>query len=135
MQLRFLSILSGLAVVSLLASLTACSSDDKNNDGNNNTDSSSGQALYTTNCSSCHGSKGEGGIGANITGSTSAGIGSWTAAQFMSAVRDGKDDEGVQLCATMPKFPASQLSDAQVTSIHDYLLSQMNDTAHDGTCD
>jgi len=131
MQVRFLSILSGLAVMSLLASLTACSSDDKNNNG----DSSSGQALYTTNCSMCHGSKGEGGIGANITGSTTAGIGSWTPAQFLSALRDGKDDEDMQLCATMPKFSASQLSDAQVSSIHDYLLSQMNDTPHDPMCD
>lgn len=133
MQVRFLSILSGLALVSLLAAITGCSSDD--NKDNNNTDSSSGQALYTNNCATCHGSKGEGGIGANITGSTTAGIGSWTAAQFTSALREGKDDEGMQLCAAMPKFTASQLSDAQVTSIHDYLLSQMNDTAHDGTCD
>ena len=133
MQVRSLSILSGLAVVSVLAAITACSSSD--NKDNNGTDSSTGQALYTTNCSTCHGTKGEGGIGANITGSTSAGIGSWTAAQFMSAIRDGKDDENMQLCAAMPRFTASQLSDAQVSSIHDYLLSQMNDTAHDPSCD
>jgi len=129
---RSLSILSGLAMVCLLASASACSSDDKNND---NGDSSSGQALFTSNCSTCHGSKGEGGVGANITGSTTAGIGSWTAAQFMAAVRSGVDDEGMQLCATMPKFSSSLLSDAQVTSIHDFLLMQMNDTAHEGTCD
>jgi mono/diheme cytochrome c family protein len=109
------------------ASVQGCSSDSKSDA------SAAGAPLFATNCSSCHGPKAAGQIGPNITGSTSAGIGSWTAAQFMTAVRTGVDDEGEQLCSTMPKFATSDLSDANLAAIHDYLLTLMSDTENPGT--
>jgi mono/diheme cytochrome c family protein len=111
-----------------VAALSAC--------GSNSTDSSTaetGAALYQSQCGSCHGAQGQGDLGPNITGSTVAGIGSWTSAQFSGAVRTGIDDEGKQLCSGMTRFSTSTLSDEQLGKIHDYLLTQLNDTEHEAT--
>lgn len=113
------------------AFLSGCGSD--NNDNNNGSTGETGASLYAANCASCHGSKAAGGQGPNITGSMSAGIGGWSFDDFSNAVRNGIDDENEMLCDTMPHFPASQISDAQLTKIHDFLLTQMSDTANDGT--
>jgi mono/diheme cytochrome c family protein len=86
-----------------------------------------------TNCSICHGPKGAGLLGPNITGSTSAGIGSWTDAQFTTSVRTGVNDKGRELCADMTRFPVALISDAQLTAIHDFLKANINNTANNGT--
>ena len=106
-----------------------CSSSDSSSSATGET----GESLYKAQCSSCHGTQGQGDIGSNITGSTTAGIGSWTAEQFATAVRTGVDDEGKQLCAEMTRFSTAALSDAELTKIHDYLLTQVNDTEHEPT--
>lgn len=125
-----LSLIGGICVATA-AFLPACGSSDSGD----STDQSSktGQELFASQCSACHGTQGEGSIGPNITGSTSAGIGSWTAAQFATAVRTGVDDEGEELCTQMTRFSAAALSDDQVTKIHDYLMMQMNDTELEGS--
>ena len=95
--------------------------------GTDDTTMSSNQQLYRSNCAQCHGATAAGDVGPNISGSTRAGIGGWTREQFFKAVRGGVDDEGQQLCAQMPHFSESALSNEQLASIHDYLLTVMND--------
>ena len=58
--------------------------------------------------------------GPNITPDMTTGIGSWTDAQILGALKDGVDDEGETLCATMPKFP---LTDDDGKAIIAYLRS------------
>lgn len=91
--------------------------------------------LYA--CASCHEPTGQqGGVlsgqttprpgtmvyGANLTPDSATGIGDWTDAQLTSAIRTGVDDEGAELCSTMPKF--STLSESDVAAIIAYLRSQ-----------
>ena len=45
----------------------------------------------------------------SISGS---GIGSWSDAQILAAIRGGTDDEGAALCSAMPRFVVSE-DDAQ----------------------
>ena len=93
----------------------------------------SGEALYNGTCKLCHGDLGAGTLGPNITGSTTAGIGSWTEAQFLTTLRDGVDNKGKGLCAEMEKYPATKFSDAEVQKMYDYLLAQKNDTVNRGS--
>ena len=116
----WLAAVSGFALFAWL--LPACGGG-----GANDTTTSSSQQLYRSNCAQCHGAAAAGDIGPNISGSTRAGIGGWTREQFFKAVRGGVDDEGQQLCAQMPHFSESALSDEQLASIHDYLLTVVND--------
>jgi mono/diheme cytochrome c family protein len=122
---------SAAAVLGILvvAALSACSSNDSADSSTGET----GASLYKSQCSLCHGTQGQGDIGPNITGSTTAGIGGWTKAQFTTAVRTGVDDEGEALCDLMTRFSTTTVSDDQLTKIHDYLLSQVNDTEHEAT--
>lgn len=93
-----------------------------------------GQKAYTTaTCATCHGAAGGGGIGPNITGSKTAGIGNWTFAEFTSAVRIGVAKDGSDLCAEMTRFPTSLVSDDKLKAVYDYLMSVVNDTANEGT--
>lgn len=59
--------------------------------------------------------------GPNITPDKETGIGSWTDAQITAALRTGVDDDGEELCVSMPKF--TDLSDDEVASIVAYLKS------------
>jgi mono/diheme cytochrome c family protein len=95
--------------------------------GANDTTMSGGEGLYRSSCAQCHGITAAGDVGPNISGSTRAGIGGWTRQQFFKAVRAGVDDEGQELCAQMPHFSQSALSDEQLANIHDYLLTVVND--------
>jgi mono/diheme cytochrome c family protein len=96
-----------------------------------------GAALYTANaCNGCHGENAEGRpLGPNISGSTSAGIGSWTQAQFTSALLEGRGlplaDGGVNaLCANMPRF--ARLNPTQLTDLLAYLQSKSSDAVQRG---
>lgn len=92
-----------------------------------------GQKSYVSaTCATCHGPMGGGGLGPNITGSTTAGIGNWTFAEFTSAVRIGADKDGGELCPDMTRFPTSMVSDAQLQAIYDYLMDIVNNTANKG---
>ncbi len=92
-----------------------------------------GETAYKTYCLSCHGTKGVGGIGPNVTFSATAGIASWSGAQVLTLVRTGTDKEGMQTCKTMTRFSATQLSDAKVALIYDYLKTLKNDTVNKGS--
>jgi mono/diheme cytochrome c family protein len=118
----------------LALALSACGADTSSTDTDAGTNTTAaGKTLYTARCASCHGATGAGGIGPNITGSTTAGIGGWTDAQFLTSLRDGKDDAGEALCSTMPHYTTAQITDAQVADLFAYLKSLSSDTENPGT--
>lgn len=94
-------------------------------------DVAQGESLYSGQCIVCHGPGAVGGLGPNITGSTTAGIGSWTEAQFTRSVKEAVDENGQKLCSSM--LPFSGLSDAQVKNLYAYLRSLKDDTVNAGT--
>jgi mono/diheme cytochrome c family protein len=118
---------AGIILV-LALTLPACG-----NDHGDQASAKAGGPLFAANCASCHGPEAAGGIGPNITSSTSAGIGTWSEEDFFRAVRTGVDDEGETLCDVMPRFSSSTLSDTQLASIYDYLRTLVNDTENAGT--
>jgi cytochrome c553 len=92
-------------------------------------DATRGAALWVKNtlaCNTCHGDHAEGlSTGApNITKSATGGIGGFTAAQFKSAVRDGKNKEGTALCILMPKLDATQASDQDIADLYAFQQAQ-----------
>lgn len=97
-----------------------------------------GQYLaQAADCAACHTAKGgtpyAGGTpfrlpfgtlwGPNITADKATGIGNWTDAQFIRAVREGVDDEGQRLYPAMPYAAYSQMTDADILAIKAYLFS------------
>lgn len=92
-----------------------------------------GAKLYVDNCSICHGETAQGTLGPNITFSATAGIGSWNQSQFSTAIRDGVDPKGRELCVDMTRYSATLLGDAELAAIFDYLKTLSNDTAQRGT--
>jgi mono/diheme cytochrome c family protein len=69
-------------------------------------------------CAACHGAKATGASAPAINGASD--VSGWTDAQFLTAVRTGKDETG-QTLRGMPTFSAAQLTDAQVAAIFAYL--------------
>jgi len=67
-------------------------------------------ASFSTSCAGCHGAKGEGATGPALAAATKSAY--RTASSFIAVVRSGKGN--------MAGFTASQISDAEVTKIHDY---------------
>lgn len=94
----------------------------------------SGKDLVAQNkCADCHtGSAGELAgsdkaipgtqqFGANITPDKDTGIGDWTDDQIKTALTQGTDDQGAELCPKMPKF--TELTDSDISAIVSYLRS------------
>jgi hypothetical protein len=61
----------------------------------------------------------------NITPDMATGIGSWTNAQIVTAILDGRDERGGMLCSQMPRYRSSMrpLTEAQALDIAVYLKS------------
>jgi mono/diheme cytochrome c family protein len=88
-------------------------------------------------CAACHTAKGgtpyAGGLAINlpfgtiyspnITADKETGIGSWSDADFINAVRRGVDDEGERLYPAMPYASYGAMTDADVLAIKAYLFS------------
>ncbi len=88
-------------------------------------------------CQACHTAKGGvpfvGGLAINlpfgaiytpnITGDKDTGIGGWSDAQFLDALRKGIDDEGYRLYPAMPYASYTYMTDADGLAIKAYLLS------------
>lgn len=122
-----------------LAAMTGCGSTNNttNTDASTGVSVARGQTVVTNlGCASCHQSAtaadgvlsgqttprpGTMAYGLNITPDMETGIGSWSDAQIITALRTGVDDEGHSLCATMPRYP--QLSNDDAASIVAYLRS------------
>ena len=118
----------------LAALLPACSSDAEPTP----TDPvAKGEAIWLNkdvDCGSCHGPDAKGLYGPNITNSMTAGIGGWTLAQFTGAVRNGVDEKGVALCASMTTFTAAEINDAQMSDLFAYIKSKpVSDVPNTGT--
>jgi mono/diheme cytochrome c family protein len=89
-------------------------------------DPTAGKALYQTNCASCHGADGAGGI--KVGDATApdirwSGIGETfnnDAALVRRAILTGQDEEGKDVDAAMPRFKG-KLTDAQADDIVAFL--------------
>jgi mono/diheme cytochrome c family protein len=87
------------------------------------------------NCTSCHsrvdGDPFSGGVAfktdfgtiysTNITPDRTAGIGGWTEAQFIRAMREGLDDEGKHLYPAFPYTAFTKLSDGDLRNLYAYV--------------
>jgi hypothetical protein len=74
-----------------------------------------------TRCAYCHNTEFQGlGFYPNITPDEETGIGTWSDEQIKTAIRAGKDKDGVTLCATMERYPFTddQVSDLVVFLKH-----------------
>jgi len=70
-------------------------------------------------CTTCHDVSYQGsGFFPNITPHVDNGIGSWDDEDIKVAIRDGKDKDGVTLCATMERYP---FTDDQLTDLAIFL--------------
>lgn len=118
-----------LASLALLAACGPMGTPDAGLTGN----VTSGMSLFAgRTCNGCHGPAGEGNsTGPNITGSTTAGIGSWNLAAFTKAVREATSPSGRKYCTTMTAYPT--LTDQQVADLFAFLMAQKNDTVQRGT--
>ena len=97
-------------------------------------DATKGATLYSTQCATCHNADASGKEAPNITLSTTAGIGSWTYAQFYNAVRNAKDKDGTDLCVFMSKFEPKDVSDCGAQDIYAFIKSKpVNNTVNKGT--
>jgi mono/diheme cytochrome c family protein len=124
--------MNSLRFFSVAVAVTACGPMNITPDAGPTGNAMNGQALYVArSCNGCHGASGEGNAtGPNITGSTTAGIGNWSLADFTKAVREAKSPTGRQYCSTMTAFPS--MTDPQVLDLFTYLKGQKNDTAQRG---
>ena len=90
-------------------------------------DATRGAGLYKSmnlQCNSCHGEIAEGSMGPNITGSMTAGIGSWTQAQFHDAVRSSKNKSGAALCFFMVSFMEKDVSEQGIADLYAFAKSK-----------
>jgi cytochrome c2 len=120
------------AIIVTFSTLTACGGATNTVDAGPTGNVSAGMTLYTArSCNGCHGNLGEGNsTGPNISGSTTAGIGSWTQAEFTKAVRQAIGRDNMMFCATM--MPYSALTDQQLADLFAFLKAQKNDTVQRG---
>ncbi len=70
----------------------------------------------------------------NVTPDVDTGVGGWTDADLINAIRFGVDDEGATLCSEMPRAP--DLSDADAAKLVAWLRSLMpaSNTTPESTC-
>ena len=122
MALRRVRMVSALvSLAALVALMSACRG--QTNVANAN---AQGEQLYQANCAGCHGIDAAGGISVGGVRSGSLRARSLDALYFNDTYRiarsilDGKDEEGKDLDAAMPRW-RGKLSEAAVTEIINYL--------------
>lgn len=138
-------VLTGLGLTLCLGglpTLAGCHNDNDQPDGAGGPDSAQsmieqGKSLVAMNgCAACHSPTGMSGsvlsgqmnslpgtsvYGANLTPDSATGVGDWKDDDLARAIREGIDDEGEQLCPSMPRF--SKLSNGDIKAIIAYLRS------------
>ncbi|MFT6945154.1 MAG: mono/diheme cytochrome c family protein [Yoonia sp.] len=67
----------------------------------------------------------------NITPDAEHGIGDWTLADFRAALYDGIDAEGQHLYPAMPSANYRKLSEADIASLYDYLMNDVEAVPND----
>ena len=92
------------------------------------TSNAAGKQVYDTNCSNCHGSNGAGGIkignetAPDIRAKVMSGTFKNNDNLIRTAILNGKDEEGEDMDAAMPRF-SGKLSEVDVTALIAYLKS------------
>jgi hypothetical protein len=105
------------------------------------------QAVLARGCPACH-DPGDGSLsgqlqprpgthayGSNLTPDDDTGLGHWTEDQIVRALRDGLDDQGVPLCAVMPRFSSMALDEAQAVAAYLRTLPPRKVQIPDTSCD
>jgi mono/diheme cytochrome c family protein len=115
------------------SSLSACGSDSKGSSSSTGTVALGQTAVAKFACTSCHGADLSGSTSpytgttasypANLTPDAETGIGEWDADTIVTAILTGKDDDGKNLCSTMPKFSTMNMTMDEANSIAAYLKS------------
>jgi mono/diheme cytochrome c family protein len=98
-------------------------------------------------CESCHTAKagptlggnpapllGGGLYAPNLTSDPDTGLGDWSEAEVIRAVRQGTDDEGATLCAAMPRYAALGDDDAHAMVAYLRSLPQVRQAVPSSTC-
>src|SRR5262245_54551935 len=57
----------------------------------------------------------------NLTPDADTGLGSWSDEQIITAILDGKDDEGRDLCSTMQRYGTLGMTEQQAQEVVAYL--------------
>jgi mono/diheme cytochrome c family protein len=110
-------------VTLLLASVLACVHDVEReaSPGASNAALQRGRALLGRNCVGCHGDDLSGspvaGWSPNLTPDAKTGLGEWTRAEVIAALRTGIRRDGRTLCSTMPRFAENELSNEELNDI------------------
>src|SRR5262249_26367780 len=120
-------------VLALAAGLSGCPKDKSSGVASVTGNATNGKtAVMKYGCMGCHGSDMDGSItpypgttayAANLTPDKDTGIGEWEAATIKTAILSGRDDEGKQLCSTMPKFQDMNMTDTEANDVVAYLKS------------
>jgi cytochrome c553 len=89
-------------------------------------DAARGQTVVAERgCRTCHGpalaGNPDGDWSPNLTPDATTGLGTWTDAEILTAVRTGTGRDGHELCGSMPIFPTSRIDDAGMADLLAYL--------------
>ncbi len=121
-----------LVVVVSFSTFFSCGGGSGTDAGTGN--AANGQALFTNKgCNACHGMSAEGSAsGPNIAGSTTAGIGAWSLADFTKAVRQAVSPTGKAYCSSMQPLPT--ISDTQVADLFAFVKSKTSENKPTKAC-
>lgn len=142
---------NGMLWAGAILALTACGGGGGDADsgtggggdsGGGGGDPARGMMVATLNgCTSCHGTDYSGGSAVmlgvtppNITSDPAHGIGAWSDAEIVAAVRTGVDPDGGMLCRSMPRFTMIGETDAQNLVAYLRTIAPSDNDVPEGTC-
>lgn len=129
--MRLTTLSSLYAALALSLACAACGGSD--DDQEESAEVAAGRKIVEGRlCSTCHGEPlsgattaypGTQAFPANLTPDVSTGLGAWSEQQIATAILDGKDVDGKQLCNAMPKYRDMGMTSEQALEVAAYLKS------------
>lgn len=108
----------GMLTLLCLTLLASCEKKDSGTTGNAEVTTEAGQ-TYVQRCAGCHGVSGGGANAPALVGEKAP---QWTQENFLTALRKGTVD-GRTLNVVMPRYAESQLSDEEIESLRQHILT------------